>query len=65
MNTIMTHYRREKERGVERLMGISGQGEEIAVPRQLLPGLPPLVSTGKRTQERCSYKGKASTLLKM
>ncbi|KAJ4929834.1 hypothetical protein JOQ06_018855, partial [Pogonophryne albipinna] len=44
---------------VERERDISGQGEEIAAPQQLLPGLPPLVSTARR----CSYK--ASTLLKM
>ncbi len=55
----------EREREVARAMGISGQGEEIAAPRQLLPGLPPLVSTGKHIQEWCSYKGKASMLLKM
>lgn len=41
------------EREVERAMGISGKGEEIAAPQQLLPGLPPLFSTGKRTQEQC------------
>lgn len=54
----------EREGEAERPMGISGQGEEIA-PQQLLPGLPPFVSSSKRTQKRCSYKGKASALLKM
>lgn len=33
-------------------MNVSGQGEKKAVPRQLLPGLPSLVSTGKRTKAR-------------
>lgn len=46
-------------------MGIIGQGEEIAAQQLLLGLLLLLISTGKHTQDWCSYKGKASTLLKM